>query len=74
MKVEEARAREQGDNYQIEDLDRHLQIVNSLSKVAMTQAKLVDKSDHDQRLENLEKIIENIPLEVLQEAKRKVYA
>lgn len=76
VKAEEAVSKEQGDNYRMSDevVEKQVTILNALARAARTQAVLVDVADHDKRLENIEALLENIPQQVLEEAKMKVGA
>jgi len=54
VKLEEIKRTELQKNYKIEDIDRMINIVNTLSKAGIAQAKLAKVSDLDQRVRYLE--------------------
>jgi len=62
---------EQGQRYTIPDIERMVNVVNSLVRAAQVQAKLADVDDHDKRLADIEALLKKIPKQVLAQAKTK---
>tara|TARA_R110000787_G_scaffold1459_7_gene6006 strand:- start:1133 stop:1444 length:312 start_codon:yes stop_codon:yes gene_type:complete len=72
IKVEEDRVKQcklDGMQYAVEDMDRMINIINTISRAGSALTKLADIADHDKRLKNIEFILSKIPQAAIDEAK-----
>ena len=69
---EETKKKSNKEDYKIDDLERIVSIVNTLTRAGVAQAKLADIADHDKRLKDIEAIINKLPPGILQEVKSNI--
>ena len=72
LKQEEIKRKQQGDAYQIQDIERFLKVTNTFARAGVAQARISESSSLRQEVEELKSIVYNLPEETLVKVREKL--